>query len=249
MLKTMLRAGLRSLLGESRVVRLRYRLGRIDQNAQYDQMTGIIMSRAIPKGGVCIDVGSHDGVLLSWMLQYDPSQAWAFEPLPSCQSVLNKRFEGDPRVRLFDCALSDTEGHQKFQWVRSAPGYSGFRRLPYPEGHQDVCEIEVRTQKLDSLTPNLSRLDFVKIDVEGAETAVLRGAVETLTRFHPVVVFEHAGWAWEYNSGPRVLMPLLEQCGLRISTMPDFLAHRPALTIHQFCEHFESDEYSWVAHV
>jgi hypothetical protein len=50
---------------------------------------------------------------------------------------------------------------------------------------------EIRLESFDSLNLKLSRLDFVKIDVEGAENDVLTGMINTITQFLPVIVFEH----------------------------------------------------------
>jgi hypothetical protein len=55
-----------------------------------------------------------------------------------------------------------------------------------------AAEFRVRARPLDSivLDDGVQRVDVIKVDVEGAETLVLRGAQWTLDRFHPVVVVE-----------------------------------------------------------
>ncbi len=59
---------------------------------------------------------------------------------------------------------------------------------------------------------------MIKIDVEGAEREVLEGAIETIVRYKPTVVFEHGkGAAPHYATGPRDVYALLcAQAGLRI---------------------------------
>ena len=54
------------------------------------------------------------------------------------------------------------------------------------------AEYRVRARPLDAivLDDGVQRVDVIKIDVEGAETLVLRGARWTLDRFHPVVIVE-----------------------------------------------------------
>src|SRR5262245_57279223 len=62
----------------------------------------------------------------------------------------------------------------------------------------------------------LPRVDFLKIDAEGAELSVLRGGLETLKRFHPAIQFELLGAALEkQGSCGAQICDLLEQCGYR----------------------------------
>lgn len=60
--------------------------------------------------------------------------------------------------------------------------------------------------------------DVIKIDVEGAEQEVIEGAIKTITKFQPVVLFEHgAGAAEYYGSGSDEIHDLLcADAGLRI---------------------------------
>jgi hypothetical protein len=51
-------------------------------------------------------------------------------------------------------------------------------------------EIEIRVERLDDLTLDLSSLCFVKIDVEGFEPSVIRGAVEVIGAHEPLIVLE-----------------------------------------------------------
>lgn len=53
---------------------------------------------------------------------------------------------------------------------------------------QAVGKVEIKTISIDDL--KLQRLDFIKIDVQGMETDVLRGAKETITRCQPIIVIE-----------------------------------------------------------
>ena len=67
----------------------------------------------------------------------------------------------------------------------------------------DVHQLRVRTERLDDVLPGDYVPTLIKIDVEGAEGAAFRGALETLRRHKPIVVFEHGlGGADRYGSGP-----------------------------------------------
>lgn len=159
-----------------------------EMNARYDRQTNAVMRRVLERHSLCVDVGAHDGALLASMLAYAPeARHYAFEPLPHLAQHLRATFPG---VRVHDCALSDTTGRTTFQYVENDPGYSGIRRRIYDRSDPVVREIDVEIARLDDIVPQTERVAFLKIDTEGAEYHVLRGAVETIRRGRPVIVFE-----------------------------------------------------------
>ena len=87
-----------------------------------------------------------------------------------------------------------------------------------PPATGDVRQLRVRTERLDDVLPDDYVPALIKIDVEGAESAVFRGALETLRRHRPLVIFEHGlGGADRYGSGPAEVWDLLAgELGLRI---------------------------------
>ena len=100
------------------------------------------------------------------------------------------------------------------------------------------------------MIPPGTRIDFVKIDVEGGELHVLRGATKTLHRWKPVVIFEHGlGAADYYGASPEELWTLLDECGLGTSLMERWLRGEPALTRDEFVEQFRTGRnYYFMAH-
>jgi hypothetical protein len=119
-------------------------------------------------------------------------------------------------VDFHELALSDHAGESTFTHVVSADGYSGLRRRTLPRGAV-VEEITVRTARLDDVLPPGFTPTLVKIDVEGAELQVLRGARETLARHRPAVVFEHGqGSADAYGTSSGEVSDVFAECGQRI---------------------------------
>lgn len=75
----------------------------------------------------------------------------------------------------------------------------------------------MQTERLDDVLPDGFAPALVKIDVEGAELQVMLGAIETLSRHRPHVLFEHgAGGADLYGARPTQIFDLLNDVGLRI---------------------------------
>jgi FkbM family methyltransferase len=155
------------------------------------------------------------GAMLDDVIRLAPEGShYAFEPIPSLAGELQTRF---PTVSVHALALSDASGRREFTFVKSRPGYSGFRERTYP-GAEDLEKIQVDSARLDDVLPPGYEPALIKIDVEGAELEVLRGARKTLERHKPVVVFEHgAGAAVHYGTRPEHLFDLLvDELGLRL---------------------------------
>ena len=90
-----------------------------------------------------------------------------------------------------------------FKFVESNPGYSGLKERKYDRPNEIVKDIVVKTDLLDEIIPSGEKIDFIKIDVEGAELQVLKGGMELIRRNKPVIIFEHGlGAADCYNTKP-----------------------------------------------
>jgi len=166
----------------------------------------------------CIDVGAHRGAVLAEMRRVAPNgKHMAFEPLPHLAQLLRTEF---PDVEVRESALSDQSGETDFAYVHgAAEGWSGLIFRPLPTGEQATVEqITVKLDRLDDLLDPGYRPAAIKIDVEGAELQVFRGAVETLRRHKPIVIFEHGtGSAEAYGTHPHDVFAFLHaEVGMRI---------------------------------
>lgn len=210
------------------------------QNQRYDRQTQRVIRKVCKATSNCLDVGCHKGEILDLFLQYAPGGThYGFEPIPGLYEGLLKKYEGLERCRILDVALSDKKGTSSFNYVVSNPSYSGLLKRDYDHPNEKDTLITVRTERLDDLLPPDLSVDLVKIDVEGGEILVLRGAVQTLTRCKPVVIFEHGLGASElYGATPEQVFDLFERCGLRVSLMRRFLNDRPPLTREAFAKHY-----------
>jgi FkbM family methyltransferase len=214
-----------------------------DKNRLYDYQTIKVMKRVLQEDSNCIDVGCHRGSILGQMLHFAPKGThFAFEPLPMMYQGLLKSFGSHSNVHLYDYALSDTSGSTSFQHVVTNPGYSGFRRRRYNSPHEQIQELTVKTNLLDNLIPKRIPIRFIKVDVEGAELQVFRGAIETIKSRHPIIVFEYGlGAADYYGTKPEKIYDLLVgQCGLKLFLMGEWLESggKACLSSEAFCEQF-----------
>ena len=214
------------------------------RNRAYDRETEEIIARVLAPRMNAVDVGAHSGEILRVIVSHAPGGThWAFEPLPQFAAQLRKRFDA---VKVFEVALSDHIGESTFQHVTSHPGYSGLERRPYDHDDVEIEEIYVRVDTLDNIIDEHEDIHFVKVDVEGGELPVFRGARRTIVRNRPYIVFEHGKRAAAgYNSTSEEIFDFLYQCDLSVSRLRDWLEGNPPLTRPQFCD---GTEYMFLAH-
>jgi FkbM family methyltransferase len=149
-----------------------------------------LLARLVPPDALAVDVGAAEGVY-SWFLARCARQCHAFEANPESASAVCRRVPG---ARVHVCALSDHNGELELRiplvagvpyrgWATVQPTNS-FSALP----DHEVMVVRVPCATLDSFA--LENVGFIKIDVEGHELAVLRGAIETLRSFRPNLLIE-----------------------------------------------------------
>lgn len=221
------------------------------KNQRYDRLTRQVIRAVCRPGSNSIDVGCHKGEILDLFLQAAPQGLHiGFEPIPVLFQNLQKKYAALSNCRFYDIALSNRQGSSSFNYVVSNPSYSGLLKRRYDRAHEEDMSITVRTERLDDLLPADSWVDIMKIDVEGGELMVLEGAVETLRRCRPVVIFEHGLGASElYDSSPEKVFGLLQSCGLQVSLLDRFMKKQAAFTLEEFArQYYERLNYYFVAY-
>lgn len=175
----------------------------------------VVLATALRPDSCAIDVGANAGAVLERIVALAPRGAHiAYEPIPALHEMLSRRF---PDVDVRRAALSDVAETAAFTLVLDAPALSGLRERTDISPDAAREQIEVRTERLDDVLAPGYVPALLKIDVEGAELQVLRGAAETLARHRPLVVFEHGiGGADLYGTRPEDVHDLLNEVGMRI---------------------------------
>jgi len=185
---------------------------------------------------IVYDIGANDGevtipALLSLRARDDrgiPIRIVAFEPLPAARARLISRATegrlsyamwGEADITIVPLALGD-EDRMIDLVVYSDDTFSSLYERSVEEMERYKLEavetVTVRMRPLDDLVRGgtVPPPDLVKIDVEGAERGVLTGAVETVTRYTPLIVMEFS-CINTANAGydRRELVELLRSCG------------------------------------
>lgn len=144
-----------------------------------------------------IDVGAHLGSTLSRICSLSPlGHHVAYEAVARKASWVQDKF---PEVDVRTSAVSDAVGEIRFNENLSRPGFSSISGDDEPGWSRgdSLRELTVPCTTLDADIDAERPLDYIKIDVEGAELSVLRGGAELICRHRPVLLFESGPEGYE----------------------------------------------------
>jgi FkbM family methyltransferase len=153
----------------------------LDDTAVSEEVKNVYMKPR--KGDVVVDIGAHYGfyTLNASRLVGSKGMVLSFEPHPDNYRglLMNMRLNDVKNVKTFNTALGDFDGRAKL-YVQS---HSGGHSIFFRSGNH----ISVELAKLDTFMERLAleRVDLIKIDAEGAELSILRGAWKVIQKFKP----------------------------------------------------------------
>ena len=182
-----------------------------------------IMKKIIRKDDIVLDIGANLGWYTTHIAKLLPIQkCYSFEPVPEIFKKLNRNCLVNgitDKVSLHQCALGDSNGTIELHTFPDLPhGHSSISTL----GKSNYVTSNAPMYTLDTFIRdnNLSKIDFIKMDVEGAEMLVLTGAHELLRREDAPI------WVIELN----------------VETAASF-GHSPADVLRALCEHQDYELY------
>lgn len=149
-----------------------------------------------PKIGprICLDIGANIGVYSELLLRHTSAAVWSFEPLPACQDRLERMASTHPgRMHVARSAVGDNVGTADLHYghpTTSHASLSGAVNAIDYVGMGNTKTLQVDVVTLDSLaaSQSLGEVDFIKIDVEGYELEVIRGAGEAIRQWRPAAI-------------------------------------------------------------
>jgi len=138
------------------------------------------------KKGIAIDVGSNVG-FWAWHLAREFDQVHCFEPVPIHNECLRLNSRGVDNISIHEEALSDKECEVELLVYDGNCGATHVDQDCSRPG-ETFTKVKSKCRTLDSY--NFKNVKFLKIDCEGFELAVLKGAEKTLKKNSPVIVVE-----------------------------------------------------------
>lgn len=182
------------LLIHRALARVGYRLMPLAMVSPGDSLAALLREHEID---LILDVGANEGQFAKWVLDHGyGGRVVSFEPLRSAHARLLAESRGYPRWEVAErCCVGECEGEVDIHLSENSISSS---LLPILPGHVEISPdaqyvgVEsVPMHPLDALAPRYlgaSRAPFLKIDVQGYEDRVLRGAGETLERVRGIQI-------------------------------------------------------------
>lgn len=177
-------------------------------NGTYDQFFFDYLKKLNLEGKTIFDIGAHIGYLSMGFskLTGKSGQVYAFEPNPYNIERFKKHLEINPEIKnikIINCALSNKKGEEEFVFspkIEKGASSGSFLNSAHTFWDKDVYEkkigfkrMMVKTKTLDQLYESgeiKNKPDLLKIDIEGAEFLMLKGAKNTIAKYKPTILIE-----------------------------------------------------------
>jgi FkbM family methyltransferase len=161
--------------------------------ARYEAVNFSLLKKHVRDDSVVLDIGAHIGLFSVIAAKWSGTAAriYAFEPAPSSYRVLERTIQMNRlagKVVPVQAAVGSESGTIDF-FVSDQEADNSNSLVPY-KSDRPLRPVSVPLESIDHFVAErqLTKVDFIKIDVEGAEYDTLRGGLEVLRRFRPVVI-------------------------------------------------------------
>jgi FkbM family methyltransferase len=176
-------------------------------------------------GDVFFDVGAHHGWVSMWtlLLVGKDGNVYSFEPSPANLSILewHRTRNNFSQWAIVPKAVADVDAEEEFFLVDSGDSpmnslTTGGAGTLFMSG-RNIRKTSIQTITLDTFCSEVNlRPNLVKIDVEGAELLVLRGAAKLLAESCPMIILAvHPYWL-PAGQSPQQIFELLTRYGYTV---------------------------------
>jgi len=161
-----------------------------------------LFTKLLSKNSFVIDVGANRGTYSFPIIRRIRKRGFLFlfEPIPELYEYLNTGFASYKNVKIFPLACSDKNETREIS-IPTSEGNLGFGSASFVNKHIDFQSKSIECVRIDDL--EIAKLNFIKIDVEGFEFLVLKGALKTIENNRPVILAEI-----DFNMGNTYFMQL-----------------------------------------
>jgi len=189
---------------------------------EYEKEERKIMLSMIKNGDTVFDIGANYGwYSLNIAIKYPSTAIYAFEPVKKTFDLFKKNVELNclqERVRLFNIGIGKENGTLEFNYNKDQSGATSLTNLL---DRDDVEKVRCAVETLDSFVAKqtstggkITKINFIKLDIEGAEYFALQGARDVLERFKPILFVEMLRkWSAKFNYHPNDIIRFMGELG------------------------------------
>lgn len=189
----------------------------------YREHESLFLSRFVNRGDVCLDIGANLGSYSYYLSKIvsDSGKVFAFEPVSQTYKGLVSNLTKTKSTNVFAYNLGISDGEENATiFVPKMVGLPSHGRahLSSPTVDEIGECVEVRLTTVDKFhdEQGLGRINFIKMDIEGAELSALKGAMQVLNQYKPVLLLEiEEQHTRNYDYIPQDIFRMLNSLGYR----------------------------------
>lgn len=186
----------------------------IFDTGSYEENETKIIMECVNENDIILDIGANVGLYTILLNKYKNCTTYSFEPIKYTFDLLNKNLAiNGVNAKVYNIGLSDKNKVENFYFNYKEIAASSMRDLR-EDNNVEIVKCDIR--KLDDFVAeeNISNIDFIKIDVEGAELFALRGGAESIKQYKPIIFCEMLRkWAKKFDYHPNDIIELLKNIG------------------------------------
>lgn len=206
----------------------------------YEPNLKIHFKRLIKENDTVLDIGANIGFHTLYFAELTGvnGKIIAFEPIPINFKTLknNVSLNNFPQIVLVNKALGNTNSQMNIHINEQAQNPGAFNLF-----EDGVRNTIIECIKGDDYLQanNIEKIDFIKIDVEGYEYEVLKGLRQTISRFHPSIIFEYdRNYQLKMNADAGLIFDFLKELNYNFYCVDGYGVQRP----FTYNEHIQAAE-------
>ena len=178
--------------------------------------------RLIKRDDVVIELGANRGFYTSLFSNIVGKKGlvYGFEAVPSTYQILRKNvsaFSNFKNYKLINKAVADENSSRKIYLPNDDDGQASLQKQEFGSWKGGfVSSLDCKVVRLDDYfaQQQISKIDFVKCDIEGAELLALKGMKQLLAKYKPILFLEIcAQWTKSFGYNPSDILEFLKQNG------------------------------------
>lgn len=170
------------------------------------------------------DVGANEGwYSFHMMTRFPEINCYSFEPIPNTynRSKRNLEINGLNTNHLYNVGISDEKKTVTFYFDEAESGATSMQNI---REKTEINKVECELIKLDDFVEqnSIKRMDLIKIDIEGSEIFAIRGALESIKKYRPVIFCEMLRkWCAKFGYHPNDIIEILKPLGYECYAISD----------------------------
>ena len=190
----------------------------------HEKTTTKLVMNEIKNGDIVLDIGAHIGyyTLIFAKLVGKDGKVYAFEPEPNNFALLKKNIaiNGYENVVLINKAVSNKTGKTN---LFLAEEHSGDHRIYESDVIKGRKSLEIETIKLDDYFQDFEKnIDFIKMDIQGAEPLALEGINNSLKKCNKLITEFWPGGLNQFGIEPEEYLNLLLRKNFRLFDINEY---------------------------